>query len=1221
VDANDPVTPGRGAAEHPRTLGWRGTAAIAIGGSNQSLFLVGALVATQGTGAVPLLAIGLLLSWAAAPGWTELVLMWPNRVGGIAATCAEAFRPFSPVLANLTGVCYWWGWVPTCGLTAILSGWALHDWYLPGIPVTVLATVIVVLFTAVNLCGIKWVTRLAIPLACCSAGLALLSAIVPVLAGTVDWHRAASFSLRTPFSGFFGALTSAMAGIYLIGFAAPAFEAAACHVGETKDPARNVPRAMLAAGAMASVYFVVLPVIWLGALGSGGLGGHLMRTLGPTYAPLLGGAAKAAAVWFMVMNMFHGTLQPLAGASRTLSQLSDDGLLPRLLGRRNRNDAPWVATVITAAVSIIFLQSGDPTWVIAAANLTYLIGICLPSVAVLLLRRSEPQMERPYRAPRGTILLGAGAACVWGVSTVLGFEQFGLPTVLAGLGLAYAGSTLYAWRAWRDRIASGAWRIKRPLHLKLTGAMLAVVVLDGAGYLLAVSHVPKDDPALSTLLADIFVAVAVLTIAVGLVLPGMIAHSTREVASAARSLASGTVRDLTRAMEALSVGDLEAAYARVDASPVPIRTQDEVGLMAASFNAMQSEVTRAARALDRAREGLRASEARLERNVARQAAVAELGQRALEGMDPSALMEAAVTSLRRVMGIDIAAVLQRDEDERFFRLRAAVGIPEDAAVPSLLSTDVAASLTVLSARAPVPATGDQCVLSGHLPSRPVSGLQMPIHAGAAPWGLLSVHSNRFREFARDEIDFVHAVANVLAEAIQRTHSAEQTRHQALHDPLTGLPNRLLFVDHLALALAQSIRRGTTTAVLFLDLDQFKLINDSLGHTAGDDLLRHVARRLDASLRLGDTVARFGGDEFVMLCTDLDGPAEAELIASRLADTLSAPLRIAETDHRVTASIGIATATSPESSPEDLIREADAAMYRAKERGRNRNETYDENMRSQATNRLRVANDLAKAVERGELRVEYQPIVTLTTTAIHSAEALVRWTHPTRGDVDPGEFIPVAEESGAIMAIGEHVLREACTAAALWRRARPGLPPTPVSVNISLRQVRHTNLPDIVAEILRDTGLDPSALHLEITESVLMEETDTSMRCLHALKHLGVSLVLDDFGTGYSSLAYVKRFPIDMIKIDQSFIADLEPSNKDATIVEAIIYMARGLRLEVIAEGVETTTQAAALNLLDCKLAQGWLYAAAMSADEIALRLGQPLARHAGIQPEAARLSA
>jgi PAS domain S-box-containing protein len=594
---------------HPRTLGWQGTTALAMGGSNQSLFLIGVIFVSQGSAAVPLLIAGLVLSWMAIPGWLELIMMWPNRVGGIAGTCAEAFRPYSPVLANLTGVCYWWGWVPTCGLTAYLSASAIQQWYLPGVPVAPLACAIIAVFVAVNLCGVKWVARLAIPIALLSASLAVLSAIIPVLFGEVDWRQATTFDLVVPFDGVFGTITSAMAGLYLIGFAAPAFEAAACHVGETRDPEKNVPRAMWASAGMATIYFVALPIVWLGVLGHGPIAlDDLAGVLGPTFAPLLGGAAATAAIWFMVFNMFHGTLQPLAGAARTLSQLAEDGLLPRTLGvRLSATDAPLVATVLTGSLAIGFVLIGTPIWLLAAANLTYLIGICLPSIAVWLLRRNEPARERPYRAPRGTIMLGVFAAAVWGASTLLGFQQFGLPTVLAGLGLAYAGSGLYAARILIDRRREGKKGFVRSLHVKLTGAMLAVLVLDGAGYLLAVSKVPAGNAALVATLEDIFVAVGLLTITVGLVLPGVIGHAVGEVSNAAERLATGALADLNRGIHALGAGDLDHAHARIEIEPVAVRTKDEIGGMADRFNLMQHEIARASVSLDDAREGLRSA--------------------------------------------------------------------------------------------------------------------------------------------------------------------------------------------------------------------------------------------------------------------------------------------------------------------------------------------------------------------------------------------------------------------------------------------------------------------------------------------------------------------------------------------------------------------------------------------------------------------------------------
>ncbi len=602
--------------KHPRSIGWGGAAAMAMGGSNQSLFLLTGLIATQGTAAIWLLALGLLLSWAAAPGWTELTLMWPDRVGGIAATCAEAFRRYNPVLANLTGVCYWWGWVPTCGLTALLSAQALHDWYLPAVPVTPLAVVIVVAFALLNLSGISRVSKVAKLIAAGAASLALLSAVLPLLHGDVNASQATSWHLLSPFQGVFGELSSAMAGLYLIGFAAPAFEAATCHVGEMRNPARALPRAVLVSAGMAGLFFLVLPAVWLGVFGSGGLGAAhgagLAQLLGPTFSPLLGGLAKSAAIWFLVLNMFHGTVQPLAGASRTLSQLSEDGLLPLLVGRRNRHDAPHVAIALTAGMAIVFLVAGDPIWMIAAANFTYLISIALPSVAVWLLRRDAPDRPRLWRAPKGTVGLGLIAAVIWLLATMLGFRQFGLPVVLSGLALAYSGSLFYLWRRFTDLRRDQRQGMAHSLHAKLTGAMLAVMVLDGAGYLLAVTSGGRGSATRVAVLEDIFVAVALVSVGVGLVLPGMIAHSVTQVAAAAKELSVGTLAELTRAMEALGRGDLDQARATQEVTPVVVTSRDEVGSMAIAFNEMQTEISRAARALDGAREALSRSRGDLE---------------------------------------------------------------------------------------------------------------------------------------------------------------------------------------------------------------------------------------------------------------------------------------------------------------------------------------------------------------------------------------------------------------------------------------------------------------------------------------------------------------------------------------------------------------------------------------------------------------------------------
>jgi signal transduction histidine kinase/ActR/RegA family two-component response regulator len=617
------VDPADGAPRpHPRIIGWKSASAIAMGGSNQSLFVIGSLLATQGSAAIPLLVAGLILSWMAIPGWIELTLMWPDRVGGIAAVCAEAFRPYSAVLANLTGVCYWWGWVPTCAITATLASSALHSWYLPQVPVVPMALAMIAAMTVLNLCGLKWAARIAAPMAIVSGLPALLSGLIPVFAGTVDWHRAASFHLILPFHGLFGGITSAMAGLYIVGFAAPAFEAAACHLGEMRDPVRDQPRAMYASALAATVYFVLLPVVWLGVFGAGPLQGDLGRVLGPSLAPVFGSFARAGAVWFIVLSLLHGTLQPLSGATRTLLQLAEDGLLPRSFARRmRRTDAPWVAIIVTALAAAGVAIDGAPVWIIAAANLTYLIGICLPSVAVWLMRRDAPTRPRPYRARRGTVGLGLFAAVVWLISTLLGFEQYGLPTVLCGLAFAYAGSLGYLWRVVGDRRRAGIQRRRGSLHAKLTGSMLAVIAFDGAGYLLAIAHV-HHDPALRTALQDIFVGVALLTISVGLVLPGMIGQSASELARAADRLATGTVADLGRALLALATGNLDEAYARKDFEPLGVYSNDELGEMARSFNAMHREVAAIADTLDEARDGVARANNELARFAAEQASLA-----------------------------------------------------------------------------------------------------------------------------------------------------------------------------------------------------------------------------------------------------------------------------------------------------------------------------------------------------------------------------------------------------------------------------------------------------------------------------------------------------------------------------------------------------------------------------------------------------------------------
>ncbi len=421
-------------------------------------------------------------------------------------------------------------------------------------------------------------------------------------------------------------------------------------------------------------------------------------------------------------------------------------------------------------------------------------------------------------------------------------------------------------------------------------------------------------------------------------------------------------------------------------------------------------------------------------------------------------------------------------------------------------------------------------------------------------------------------------------------------HQAFHDTLTGLPNRALLADRLGQALARRERRCLEAAVLFLDIDRLKWVNDSLGHAAGDQLLVDVARRLESVLRPGDTVARFGGDEFVVLCEELSAAGEAVTVAERLRDALASPFHVRGREIGLTASIGIALAsTSSHDTPDALLRDADAAMYRAKERGRDRVELFDDHMRSRAMARLETESTLRRAIEQTELRVHYQPVIELATGRATGLEALVRWEHPERGLVPPSEFITVAEETGLIVGLGAYVLAEACTQVARWNHRRPDGEPLTVSVNLSPHQLRARGLRELVAEALQHTGLDPRLLCLEITETALVEDADSNRAALDSLKDLGVTLAVDDFGTGYSSLLYLRRFPVDVLKIDRSFVVGLETNAEDTAIVSGVVGLAQALGLQAVAEGVETPEQAACLRQLGCPLAQGYHWSKPLTA--------------------------
>ena len=431
-------------------------------------------------------------------------------------------------------------------------------------------------------------------------------------------------------------------------------------------------------------------------------------------------------------------------------------------------------------------------------------------------------------------------------------------------------------------------------------------------------------------------------------------------------------------------------------------------------------------------------------------------------------------------------------------------------------------------------------------------------------------------------------------------AARRMAHSAEHDFLTGLPNRMLLNDRVGQAIALAARHTKRVAVLFLDLNGFKHINDSLGHPTGDKLLQSIAKRLVDCIRGSDSVSRQGGDEFVILLLDLERAEDAAITARRMLEAVALPHRIDQHDLHVTASIGVSVYPDDGLDADTLIKNADTAMYQAKENGRRNIQFFKSAMNARAVERQFLEEGLRWALERQEFALHYQPKVNLMTGAIAGAEALIQWTHPTRGPINPAAFIPVAEECGLILPIGAWVLREACAQARAWMDV--GLSVKSMAVNVSAMEFRDKNFLNSLFAILDETGLDPRSLELELTESVLMKHAAFTASILQTLRKRGVKVAIDDFGTGYSSLSYLQRFPVDALKIDQSFVRQISTAGDDTTIVKAVIGMARGLKLRIIAEGVETLEEVAFLRAYRCEEAQGHYFSRPVPSQQFAMLL-------------------
>jgi diguanylate cyclase (GGDEF)-like protein len=570
--------------------------------------------------------------------------------------------------------------------------------------------------------------------------------------------------------------------------------------------------------------------------------------------------------------------------------------------------------------------------------------------------------------------------------------------------------------------------------------------------------------------------------------------------------------------------------------------------------------------------------------------LARFGASALGGRDSGELVEDAVQGVFRALGADVVAYIEREAATELV-VRSGAGLEER-------HTSAAVSFAPGDAVAQVLEGGELAVLDNGMPALPfdwarpyVCAALVPVRGEDRVQGLLCALSRSAGALGAEESDFLATAANVLSAGLRRIDSEGQLAFLAQFDALTGLPNRALLGDRFSRMIVQARRHEAIVGVLFIDLDGFKLVNDTLGHAGGDDLLKEVARRLQASVRAADTVARISGDEFAVVLGDLVRPDDAALVAQKILERLAAPVTAQRQEVFVTASIGIAVFPADGGDADTLLGAADAAMYRAKQSGRNGYQFFTADINQRTRARAQLGMELRRALERNEFALVYQPKFDLRTGRPCGAEALLRWRHPERGTVSPAEFIPTLEETGLIVQVGEWVLGRACKDIRLWQAA--GLPPTPVAVNLSARQFRQPDLDARILDLVRRSGVAPGLIDLEITESQLMQDPDHAQRVIQALSEAGIGVAIDDFGTGYSSLAYLTRFRVVALKIDRSFVAHVLSDRAAAAIVGAIIDMAHRLGFIVIAEGVEKEAQARLLGDLGCEQAQGHYFAKPM----------------------------
>ncbi len=780
-------------------------------------------------------------------------------------------------------------------------------------------------------------------------------------------------------------------------------------------------------------------------------------------------------------------------------------------------------------------------------------SVLLPSAPVS--GRPDSATTADARAPqlRGLLRATAGAAGVVSLAEMAAGIAFGDGRVAAGglTGLIYS-----AWLAWT---AQSLDRLSQEITItRIAGATLTVIA------------------AAAVLQPSLAAALAIASL-----LPGVLVLPFLDSRSVGRILATAGV---------VGIGTVVAGEFLPDSSKLPAAVTGIVAFVGLIFayGFLLIFLWEVSRRLKASADDLRS--------------VVAMSNDLSKTMDPQLVGDRIARHIATAVGANDCALSYWDRDgDRLVTLGYFPLERRNTLQPSYPLVDYPATRVVLErARSVIVDTSDELADRQEVAYLRSIGQQsmaiVPLVAAGTVIGTLELTSARAGAFDRRHVEIATMLAGEAAMAFENARLYDEIRHRALHDGLTGLANRVLFRDRVVQAMDRSRgREGRPFAVLFIDLDDFKVLNDTLGHARGDDVLVAVAQRVAASLRPSDTAARLGGDEFAVLLDDVGDESTALSIAIRLADTLREPIELAETTPSVAASIGVALSGTEGEGADDVLRNADVAMYAAKASSRGRAEVFRTSFRAEAAARQDLAAQLRGVDQRGELRLDYQPIVELGTERVIGLEALVRWQPPDRPLLMPNHFIDLAEETGDIVPMGRWILREACRQVREWQ-IRLELPELQVSVNLSARQFQEHDLVDGIRTILDETGLAAASLSLEITESGLMQRTAGTIGRLAELRSLGVHLAIDDFGTGYSSLSYLERFPVDVLKIDRSFIAGMSVSGERPTIARAIVDLGRTLGLKVVAEGIETRDQADWLVSLGCPMGQGYLFSRPMGID-------------------------